>query len=434
MNLASTNRPHEELQESILGCLLAFPEEVKGVAGVLDSEDFLSPKYRTAFQYLIEQDGQADLVKATVGLSGVVKSCELSEWICREFSSAFLPTYCRELKELSTKAKIWRMTDELRAGFREMSSAELQELAEKRLASFAGQVQTEAAGLKSLLAPAMKNMEHRYNNRGKEVAIPYGIGEVDRLTGGLHRGDLVIVAGRPSMGKSALLTNILQNAGDAGCKSLLFSLEMGNDQTVDRLIASTGRVGLHRIRSGNFHDGDWMRMQAACGTLSGLPIMLDDSCDVGLKEIKSRARKAKRHGLDIVAVDYLQLMRTKGDNRVREIGEISRGLKLLARELDVAVIALSQLSRGLESRTDKRPVMSDLRDSGEIEQDADVIIFPFRQAAYCAQCKDRVETPEHSTKIHESQAEIIIEKQRNGPRNVSVKVAWVGEFQRFEEV
>ena len=431
--MAST-RPHEELQESILGCLLAFPEEVKGVAGVLDVDDFLSPKYRTAYQYLVEQDGQADLIKATVGLSGVVKSCELSEWISREFTSAFLMTYCRELKELSAKAKIWRLTDELRSGFKDMSAADMQEIIEKRVAAITGQTQAEAAGLKSLLAGAMKTMEHRYNNRGQDVAIPYGLQEVDRLTGGLHRGDLVIIAGRPSMGKSALLTNILQNAGGVGCKSLLFSLEMGNDQTVDRLIASTGRVGLHRIRSGNFYDGDWMRMQQACGTLAGLPIQLDDSCDVGLKEIKSRSRKAKRHGLDIVAVDYLQLMRTKGDNRVREIGEISRGLKLLARELDVAVIALSQLSRGLESRNDKRPVMSDLRDSGEIEQDADVIIFPFRQAAYCALCKDRVETPEHSTKLHESQAEIIIEKQRNGPRNVSVKALWVGEFQRFEEV
>ena len=286
-----------------------------------------------------------------------------------------------------------------------------------------------------LVKEAARRLKERHKNKGQIQGIPYGIDKLDEATCGMHRGELIVVAGRPSMGKSALAGNILENVCHAGKAGILFSLEMDRGNCVDRMLSSVGGINYSNIRSGRMQDGDWPRNTRACDDIIKYRMFIDDTPAISLREIKKKCRKLKKDGLDVVVIDYLQLMGTNAalTNRVQAIGEISRGLKQMAREMDLTVVLLSQLNRGVDSRQDKRPNMSDLRDSGEIEQDADVILFPFRPAAYCEKCKDNITDGDHDPSVHKHIAEIIIEKQRNGERNISVPVSWFGEFQKFKE-
>jgi replicative DNA helicase len=236
------------------------------------------------------------------------------------------------------------------------------------------------------------------------------------------------------MGKSALAGNILAHLGASRKSGLLFTLEMSRGDIIDRIAAGHG-VKYQNIRSGELSELEWSRLTKAMSEIHGWRLAIDDTPAISLRDIRSKARQQKRKGLDLVVIDYLQLMALPNkESRVQGLGEVSRGLKQLARELDVPVVALSQLNRGLEQRNDKRPMMSDLRDSGEIEQDADVILFPFREAAYCPLCRDRVNDGKHNYREHQAKAEIIIEKQRAGERNISVPACWLGEYQKFEQL
>ena len=256
------------------------------------------------------------------------------------------------------------------------------------------------------------------------TGAPTGYKDLDKMTCGLQKGDLIIIAGRPSMGKTILGGNICEYVAIATKKpGLFFSLEMPSESIVMRMLSSLGRIKQERIRSGKLRDEDWPRMTSAIGLLSEAPIFIDDTGGISPSELRSRARKiAREHGeLGVIVVDYLQLMRVPElrDNRVQEISEISRSLKLIAKELNVPLIALSQLNRSLESRTDRRPVNSDLRESGSIEQDADVISFIYRDEVYNS------DSPDKGT------AEIIIGKQRNGPIG-TVRLSYMGEYVRFD--
>ena len=285
---------------------------------------------------------------------------------------------------------------------------------------------------KQAIRESIKGIEYRYEHKGTIQGIPYGIYELDRKTNGLCNGHLIVVAGRPSMGKTALAGNIVESACVNHKKTLLFTLEMSRDDLMDRFIASHGNIKYQNLRNGNMEDYDWEKVASTAAKIHDWPLFIDDTPGISLREIKAKAKRQKRNGLDLVVVDYIQLMTLSGkENRTQALGEVSRGLKQLARELEIPVIALSQLSRGVDARTDKRPLMSDLRDSGEIEQDADVILFPFRPTVYCSKCKDRVDNGDHILVDHQNEAEIIIEKQRNGERNLSISVAWLGPFQRF---
>jgi len=283
---------------------------------------------------------------------------------------------------------------------------------------------------------AIKRIEQRFENRGQIQGIPYGLEGLDAPTSGLHRGELIIIAARPSMGKTALAGNIIASACGGGLKGMLFTLEMSRADIVDRLIAGQG-VKYHHIRNGQLSDSDMAKIHNGMARIHTWGLFIDDTPAISLRELRAKARRQKRDGLDLIVVDYLQLMSMAGSkesNRVQGLGEISRGLKQLARELDVPVIALSQLSRAVDSRPDKRPVMSDLRDSGELEQDCDVLLLPYRPAAYCQKCKDRVNDGTHNYREHQAKAEIIIEKQRAGERNISIPVCWMGEYQRFDSI
>jgi replicative DNA helicase len=256
------------------------------------------------------------------------------------------------------------------------------------------------------------------------TGLSTGYHDLDEMTSGLQPADLVIIAGRPSMGKTTFAMNIAEHAAIKSGKSVLvFSMEMPGDSLAMRMMSSLGRIDQHRLRTGKLEDEDWPRITSAVSMLSEAPLFIDDTPALTPGEIRSRARRVAREqgGLALIVLDYIQLMQISGfkENRTAEISEISRSLKSLAKELNVPVIALSQLNRGLEQRTDKRPVMSDLRESGAIEQDADLIMFIYRDEVYNENSPDK------------GIAEIIIAKQRNGPIG-RVRLTFLGKFTRFE--
>jgi replicative DNA helicase len=267
-------------------------------------------------------------------------------------------------------------------------------------------------------------MLYSRENKDDVTGVPTGFSDLDKDTSGLQPGDLVIVAGRPSMGKTAFALNIAEYVGlEKGLPVAVFSMEMGSTQLAMRLIGSVGRLDQHRMRTGKLENEDWQRLTHAVGRLSEAPIFIDETAALNSLDLRARARRLHRHcgSLGLIVIDYLQLMSANGqggENRATEISEISRSLKALAKELNVPVVALSQLNRSLEQRPNKRPVMSDLRESGAIEQDADLILFIYR---------DEVYNPDSADK---GVAEIIIGKQRNGPIG-TVRLTFLGQHTRF---
>jgi len=277
--------------------------------------------------------------------------------------------------------------------------------------------------LKQILPEAVDRIDLLHQSGGDITGIPTGFNEFDKLTAGLQPGDLVIIAGRPSMGKTTLAINIAENAAiGARIPTAVFSMEMPSQQLAFRMISSLGRVDQTHLRTGKFPDEDWSRINTAVQLMSDAPIYIDDSPGLSPTEIRARARRLKRESnLGLIVLDYLQLMQVHGntENRATEISEISRSLKSLAKELSVPIIALSQLNRSVEQRQDKRPVMSDLRESGAIEQDADLIVFIYREEVY------KPDTPRKGI------ADISIAKQRNGPIG-EFPLTFVGRFTKFE--
>lgn len=283
--------------------------------------------------------------------------------------------------------------------------------------------------IKELLWPAMERIELLSQNSSAVTGVPTGFTDLDEMTAGFQKGDLVIVAARPSMGKTAFTLNIAQHAAISEGKCVaFFSLEMSKDSLVQRLLTSEARVDAGRVRTGRLRDDDYPRLAQAAGLLNTAPIFIDDTPGISVLEMRAKARRLKsdRDDLSMIVVDYLQLMTggSKSENRQQEVSEISRGLKALAKELEVPVVALSQLSRAVESRPDKRPMMSDLRESGAIEQDADVIMFLFRPEYYHGP------TDKDGNSL-EGRAEVIIGKQRNGATG-TVNLMFHKEFTRFE--
>ena len=282
--------------------------------------------------------------------------------------------------------------------------------------------------MKTILPKVADRIDYLYQreNQGGVTGVPTGFSDLDERTSGFQPGDLIIVAGRPSMGKTAFSLNIAENVAlETRLPVAVFSMEMAATQLAARMIGSVGRLDQHRMRNGNLEDEDWVRLTTALGKLNDAPVFIDEGAGLSSFEVRARARRLHRQTgkLGLIVVDYLQLMTgaagRQNENRATEISEISRSLKALAKELDVPVVALSQLNRGLEQRTDKRPVMSDLRESGAIEQDADLILFIYRDEVYNPDSQDK------------GTAEIIIAKQRNGPIG-RVRLTFMGQFTRFE--
>ncbi|MDH7499246.1 MAG: replicative DNA helicase, partial [candidate division NC10 bacterium] len=294
--------------------------------------------------------------------------------------------------------------------------------------------------LRSVLKGSFELIERLYERKVHVTGVPSGFTDFDILTSGLQPTDLIIIAGRPSVGKSSFCLNIAQHAAiQEKTVVAIFSLEMSKEQLVQRILCSQARVALHRLRRGYLGEQDWGRLTNAAGVLAEAPIFIDDSPGISVLEMKAKARRLKaEHGLGLVLVDYLQLIQSRGrmENRQQEISEISRSLKALAKELGVPVVALSQLSRRVEDRQEKRPELSDLRESGALEQDADLVAFIYRPKIY--EPPEEVDRKKFMDSDHEERgrydgqyAEVIVRKQRNGPTG-TIKLTFLPEFTRFE--
>lgn len=434
--------PHSiEAEQSIIGGLLLSNQAWDAVSTKLCEADFYRSEHRILFraiQSLANKDQPFDVVtlldtlKSTNDLDDAGGEAYLFELANNTPSVANISAYADIVREKSVHRQLISVASDIAdSGYnpngREV--AELLDFAETKVFAIAEQTASEGGpeAIKSVLVRAVERIDELYHSDDAITGLSTGLTELDNLTSGLQRADLVIVAGRPSMGKTTLVMNMAEHAAiKAGKPVLVFSMEMPADSLAMRMMSSLGRIDQHNIRTGKLTDDDWPRVTSAVHMLSEAPLFIDDTPGLSPAEMRARARRLmKEHGQPgLIVVDYLQLMKIPGfksENRTGEISEISRSLKSLAKELDVPVIALSQLNRSLEQRTDKRPVMSDLRESGAIEQDADLICFIYRDEVY------NEDSPDKGT------AEIIVSKQRNGPIG-KVRVAFLGKYTRFEDL
>ncbi len=438
-NLVPRVPPHsEEAEQSVIGSILIDHDAVGVAAENLKPEDFYNLRHKEIFEAILDlyHAGRAvDLVtlKTQLEQRGKLEAAGdmkyLSQVATAVPNSVHIRQYVKIVKDKALYRRFIQLGNQvLQQSFTtETPIEQLSENVEKQVFSILqNRGSQDFSHIKDVLMESFDDIEKIAANGGTVAGISTGFVDLDQKTAGLHPSDLVIVGARPAMGKTAFGLNLVQNAAVKGGKTCaVFNLEMSKKQIVNRMLACEAGVSMEHIRSGNMTDQDWEKLVEALGPLSEAPIYIDDTGGITFSEVRSKCRKLKiEHGLDLVMIDYLQLMSGSGragDNRQQEISEISRGLKMMARELDVPVIALSQLSRTLESRADHRPMMSDLRESGAIEQDADVIIFLYRDEYYHPDSEDK------------NIAEIIIGKQRNGPVG-TVKLRYDGEYTRFSNL
>ncbi|MGV3464888.1 MAG: replicative DNA helicase [Heyndrickxia sp.] len=424
-----------EAEQAVLGAVFLEPSSLITASEILIPEDF----YRNAHQIIfnifmkLNDEGKAvDLVTvaeelaATKQLEDIGGISYLSELAGSVPTAANIEYYARIVGEKSLLRRLIRTATTIATdGYtREDEVDELLSEAERSIMEVANRKNAGAFhNIKDVLVRTYDNIELLHNRKGDITGIPTGFTELDSMTAGFQRNDLIIVAARPSVGKTAFALNIAQNVGTkAGENVAIFSLEMGAEQLVMRMLCAEGNINAQNLRTGSLTDEDWRKLTMAMGSLSNSGIFIDDTPGIRINEIRSKCRRLKQeHGLGMILIDYLQLIQGSGrsnENRQQEVSEISRSLKALARELEVPVIALSQLSRGVEQRQDKRPMMSDIRESGSIEQDADIVAFLYRDDYYDKESENK------------NIIEIIIAKQRNGPVG-TVSLAFVKEYNKF---
>jgi len=436
--------PHSvEAEQSVLGGLLLENHAWERVADLINEQDFYRADHRSIWQrivHLIDENKPADVVTVAEALESLNRLDEvgglayLAALAQNTPSAANIRRYAEIVRERSVLRKLVEVGGAIStAAFNPngRSATEILDEAEARVFEIkeAGAKATQGfQPLQPLLKEVVTRIDELYNrdNPSEVTGVATGYSDLDTKTSGLQPGDLIIVAGRPSMGKTAFSLNIAENVAlDANLPVAVFSMEMGATQLVMRMLGSVGRLDQHKLRTGRISDDDWPRLTHALGSLNEAKIFIDESPGLTAMEVRTRARRLARQceggQLGLIVLDYLQLMSGggRGENRATEISEISRSLKSLAKELHVPVVALSQLNRSLEQRPNKRPVMSDLRESGAIEQDADVILFIYRDEVYNPDTQDK------------GTAEIIIGKQRNGPIG-TVRLTFLGEYTRFE--
>jgi replicative DNA helicase len=427
-----------EAEQSLLGGLMIDNAAWEKIADLIVASDFYRKDHRLIFSAVVdlaESGSPCDVVTVSEFLNNrneleQAGGLEYLATLANETpGAANVRAYATILRERSTLRSLISAGNEISGnayttGGR--SASELVDEAERLVFEIAEKGSRGRAGfkpLKQILPAAVDRIDLLHQSGGDITGIPSGFTEFDKLTAGLQPGELIVIAGRPSMGKTTLAVNIAENAAiGARVPTAIFSMEMPSQQLAFRMISSLGRVDQAHLRTGKFPDEDWSRINTAVQLMSDAPIFIDDSPGLSPTEIRARSRRLKREAnLGLIVIDYLQHMQVHGntENRATEISEISRSLKALARELEVPIIALSQLNRGVEQRTDKRPVMSDLRESGAIEQDAGIIIFIYREEVY------NQDTPRKGI------ADIHIAKQRNGPIG-DFPLTFIGRFTKFE--
>ena len=434
-------QPHSvEAEQSVLGGLLLSAEAWDSVAEAVAAEDFYRPAHRLIFRQiarLAEASDPVDVITVADKLqaSGELEQAGglpyLTELAQSTPSASNIRAYAQVVSERANLRRLIAVAQDIaESGFNPegRSSDELLDEAERRIMQIAEQG-PKAGGpqtLKPLLQSALGRIEELFQSGGDITGLSTGYLDLDGMTSGLQPSDLVIVAGRPSMGKTSFAMNLVEHATiNQSRPVLVFSMEMPADQLVIRLLSSIGRINQTRIRNGKLEQEDWPKLSTAVGKLKDANLLIDDTPALTPTELRSRARRvAREHGeIGMIMVDYLQLMQVAGssEGRTAEISEISRNLKAIAKEFKCPMVALSQLNRSLEQRPNKRPVNSDLRESGAIEQDADVIMFIYRDEVYNEESPDK------------GVAEIIIGKQRNGPIG-TCRLAFINEFTRFENL
>ena len=434
--------PHSiEAEQSVLGGLLLDNSAWDKIADFVSPEDFYRYDHRLIFQHiarLISGSRPADVITVFESLSSANKADEiggisyLNALAQNTPSAANIRRYAEIVRDRGILRKLISVSDEISGSAFNPQGKEVKQMldeAESKIFAIAEEGSRGTQGfqeIQPLLTQVVERIDELYNreNPNDITGVPTGFVDLDRMTSGLQPGDLIIVAGRPSMGKTAFSVNIGEHVStDSGLPVAIFSMEMGGSQLAMRMLGSVGRLDQHRLRTGRLNDEDWPRLTHAIQKLNDAQIFIDETPALSSIELRARSRRLARQcgKLGLFIVDFLQLLsaNSPGETRATEISEISRNLKGLAKELNCPVIALSQLNRSLEQRPNKRPVMSDLRESGAIEQDADLILFIYRDEVY------NPDSPE------KGMAEIIIGKQRNGPIG-SVRMTFLGQFTKFE--
>lgn len=432
-----------EAEQSVLGAMMLDKEAIAKASEILTSEDFYREAHRVIFNAMLElynKNEAVDMVTITdilrrdnklEDIGGIAYITALANVVP---TAANVKYHADIIAEKSVLRQLVRVSTEIATMGYEGSDdvGVLLDTAESRILEISNRKKkNDFTQIKDVLMDSVQGLEKLITNKGGLTGLPTGFPDLDKLTSGLHPSDFIILAARPSMGKTALALNIVQNValrahkqiGGEPCSVAFFSLEMSKEQLVHRMLCAEAGIDSQRLRVGEMGDKDWDSLWAACDTMSKAKIYIDDTAGITAMEMRSRARRLKaEHGLDLIVVDYLQLMQGSGrksfsGDRQQEVSEISRSLKALARELDVPVLALSQLSRGVEARQVKRPMLSDLRESGSLEQDADIVAFLYREDYY-----DKETENKHT--------ELIIAKHRNGPVD-TVNLFFHKQFTKF---
>ena len=429
--------PHSiEAEQSVIGSMILDRDAILVASEILTSDDFYQSQYGIIFDAMVElcNEGKpVDLITLQERLKEKEVPPEISslefvrDLVAAVPTSANVRYYAQIVSDKAVMRKLIKMNDEL-SNICYAGNEPLESVLEKTEKSVFQLLQNRNAGeyvpIRQVVMNALEKVEKASKSKGTVTGIPTGFIDLDYKLSGLQPSDLVLVAARPSMGKTAFVLNIAQYVAFKKDKcTAIFSLEMSKEQLVNRLFSLESQVDAQALRTGNMKDSDWEKLIEAAGIIGQSNLIIDDTPSISISELRSKCRKYKmEHGLDLIIIDYLQLMSGsvggRSESRQQEISDISRSLKALARELNVPVIALSQLSRAVEQRPDKRPMLSDLRESGAIEQDADVVMFIYRDEYY------------NKDSEYKKQAEIIIAKQRNGPVG-TVHLAWLGEYTKF---
>jgi replicative DNA helicase len=437
VTISTTERtlPHNlEAERCVLGAILIHNEAFNVAAELIDSADFFRHAHQRVFDKMVtlnDHNQAIDLVtlKDELGRAGQLDEvggaayiASLADGVPRSTNVEY---YAQIVKEKATLRNLIRSAGNIlsRAYEAEQDAETVLDQAEQEIFSIAeGQIHAGFVRISDLVPGSFTAIEKLQEHKGSVTGVPTGFVDLDNLTSGFQPTDVIIVAGRPSMGKTSFVLNVAQHIGTKTDLTVgFFSLEMSKEQLFMRMLTTEAEVDSHRFRGGFLSERDYEKLSTALGRLGEAKIFIDDTASLGVLEMRAKARRLKaEHGLDFLVIDYLQLMQGRGrfENRTQELASISRSLKGLAKELNVPVVALSQLSRAPESRSDRRPQLSDLRESGALEQDADVVMFIYREEQYEA-------TPEN-----ENLAELILGKQRNGPTG-TVKLAFLKQHTRF---
>ena len=427
-----------EAEQAVLGAMLIKKEAILEVLEILRPDDFYREAHRIVFEAMLELSGNdeaVDLVTLTEQLrkSGTLEKIgglpfitQLANMVPTAANVAYHAKIVKEKAEL--RNLINAATEIAGAAYEDTDDvANIMDEAEKKILAVANRQNGGVfEPMKNIVMRTFERINVLYESRGGLTGISSGFKDLDKLTSGLQKSDLILVAARPSMGKTAFTLNIASYCGLHNNTVAFFSLEMSKEQLMQRMLCSEGGIDASRLRTGQLDEGEWNHLVETADRLSRAPIFIDDTAGITVMELRSKARRLKaEHGLDLIVIDYLQLMQGRpnrnGDNRQQEISEISRSLKALARELDVPVIALSQLSRSVESRQIKKPMLSDLRESGSLEQDADIVMFLYREDYYDKDTENKNIT------------EVIIAKHRNGPVD-SISLFFQKEFTKFRDL